>query len=440
MAIVETVSPVNAFFESGAEDVMGFLNEIQLDYREAISFASGRPAEEHFGLDEIFLNYETFLEYAAGRTNSSRQTVLQELGQYNRTKGIINELLTRFLYTDEQIKADPSAVLVTVGAQEAMVITLHTLINHSTDVLLAEDPSYVGISAFAAIAGIETGGVATGSNGIDLDCLEAQIREYAAMGKKVKAVYVIPDFHNPTGSCMPLENRRRLLLLADQFDFYIIEDNAYGAYRYDGERLPAIKALDRNRRVILIYSFSKIVYPSLRLAALVADQEITVAGSKKPLSDLMAKVKGYLTVNTPAITQALLGGMLLRHHCSFKESNKARVATLKERRDAVVCALEEHLGKKEWAQGISWTHPQGGFFITLKVPFEVNRTVLMHCVEKYRVIFCPLSFFYLEAGGQHEIRLAFSNLSINDIKTGIAGLSLFFREKCIPAPSSGQEC
>ena len=431
MDMVALSSPVNTFFEQSSEDVMGFLNEIQLDHGTAISFASGRPAEELFGLEDTFLNYEAFLEYTAGRINGTREAALCELGQYNRTKGIINELLCRFLQTDEQITADPSAILTTVGAQEAMAITLHTLMNRDSDVLLVEDPSYVGISAFAAIAGIETAGVSTGRNGIGLDCLETTIRKYEAVGKRVKAVYVIPDFQNPTGSRMPMENRYKLLELADRYNFYIIEDNAYGTYSYDGERLPVLKALDHNNRVILIYSFSKIVYPSLRIAVLMADQEILVSGRKKQLSDLMAKVKGYLTVNTPSITQALLGGMLLRNNFSFKGPNQVKVKTLKERRDAVVFALEEHLGgHNAWADGISWTYPEGGFFITVKVPFRVDRKALMQCVEKYNVIFCPLSFFYLKEGGEYEIRLAFSNLGVEEIRTGIARLSSFLRERC----------
>jgi len=422
---------INPRLNSMGEDVMGFLNEIQLQYPDAISFASGRPDANYFDISQFSDYFNTYVKAQAQQEETSSTVVLNSLGQYNRTKGIINEELMKYFQKDEQINVQPQDILVTVGTQEALVIGITTLCDKEKEVIMVEDPAYIGVTHFSLINGYEVAPVEMDVNGIALEAMEEKILSYQAVGKKVKMVYVIPDYQNPTGNVMSLENRHRLLALAETHDFFIFEDNAYRDFSYNNDRLPTLKSLDQNKRVIYLRSFSKTLYPSLRLAAMIADQVIMQDGKEIRLSDLMAKTKGYITVNTPAITQAAFGGMLYEHAYSLQAANKAKVVAMKQKRDQIIASLNVNLDKTKhaWAKAISWNIPQGGFFISIKTPFTLDKSDVLLCAEKFQVIFTPMSFFYFEGGGDQELRLAFSNVSATEIKHGIERLAKFFQHK-----------
>lgn len=426
------MTTINPLLQSISEDVMGFLNEIQMKYPEAISLASGRPDENYFNIGEISEHVDAFVDYISRSSEIDKKAVLKSLGQYNRTKGIVNELVCEFLRKDEKIEARPEDVLITVGTQEALVIAVITLCHREKDVIIVESPSYVGITHFSMITGyrIETAGV--DGDGICLEEVERKILANAAMGRRTKIVYVIPDFQNPTGAYMCQEKRRRLLEMAVKYDFYILEDNAYSDYSYHNEEFVPIKALDTNNRVIYMRSFAKTLYPSLRLAVMVTGQQIEGPWGKSNLSDLMARTKGYLTVNTPAISQAILGGILLKNNCSLRHANYSKIKNMKEKRDLLLFYLQEHLrrGSASWTEKISWNSPRGGFFMTISVPFVVDKEEVVRCAEQFKVIFTPMSFFYIGEGGHHEIRIAFSNLSVSDLKTAVERLVRYFESKC----------
>ncbi|MFD2785406.1 aminotransferase-like domain-containing protein [Hymenobacter rubripertinctus] len=422
---------LNPLLDTLAEDVMGFLNEIQLNYPQALSLASGRPDENYFNIEEFPDYFGIYVDWLATASGQNPEKVRKSLGQYNRAKGIINDLVVRYLAKDEQIKVAPEDTLITVGTQEAMVITITTLCNRDNDVILIEDPAYVGISHLAIIAGYQVAPVPVGEQGISLPKLEEKILACQAQGKTVKLVYVIPDYQNPTGNAMPIENRRRLLQLADTYGFLILEDNAYGEFAYQANSPLTLKALDVNKRVIYLRSLSKTLYPSLRLGVLVADQQIEHGGKLTALSDLLAKTKGYITVNTPSITQAVFGGILVKNNFSLKKINAPKIAAIKAKRDQLLASLNENLTGENnaWARDISWSTPQGGFFLTVSVPFTVAKEEVIICAENHGMIFTPMSFFYLSKGGGQQIRLAFSNVSKEEIKDAVHRLASYFKTK-----------
>jgi len=425
---------VNPLLNAVKEDVMGFLNEIQLQYPNAISLASGRPDENHFDIQGILAYFDIYVDAISAGRNMDR--VLKGLGQYNRTKGIINDLVSHYLEKDESVIANPGNILITVGTQEALAIAVMTLCDKEQDVILVEDPSYIGLTHFSIIGGYSIDAVPMRCDGVCLEGIEEKIIKYSKAGKKVKLVYVIPDFQNPTGSYMYREKRKQFFEMASKYDFYILEDNAYGDFIYEGEGLPPIKAFDndksgKEKRVIYVRSFSKSIFPSLRLAAMVADQEIEHSGGSVSLSDLMAKTKGYLTVNTSSINQAILGGILIKNDFSLKGINREKVADLKRKRDLLLLFMDKYLDKTEndWSKDISWNVPKGGFFMTISVPFEVNRKEVILCAEEFNFIMTPMSFFYLASGGEHEIRIAFSNLAIENIESAVKRLAAYFKSK-----------
>lgn len=422
---------VNPLLINLGEDVMGFLNEVQSQYPKATSFASGRPDAKYFNIEKFSEYLEFFIETEALKQKQTENEILSYLGQYNRTKGIINKEVSKYLWEDEAIQALPEDILITVGTQEGIAAGIITICNKESDVILVEDPAYIGITHFSKINGYHVDGVPVTSNGISLEKLEEKAQYYSSIGKRVRVVYVIPDFQNPSGVAMSLENRYKLLELAEIHDFLIFEDNAYGDFSYENSSYPTLKSIDKNNRVVYLKSLSKTLYPSLRLSLMVVSQSISVGGNVLRLSDLVSKTKGYITVNTPSIIQAMFGGMLRHHNFSLKQLNKEKISGMKEKRDYLIKYLDEVFGSEMnfWASHIKWNHPKGGFFITVKLPFEVGKEEVIECAEKFKVIFTPMSFFYLNEGGENELRLAFSNLSLESIKIGVDRLADYIKNK-----------
>ncbi len=408
-------------------DVMGFLNEALLRFPEAISLASGRPSAKYFDLRESLEKFDAYVNYRMVETGKSEAFILSDLGQYNRAKGIINAELAKFLAKDEQIHVNPEDIIVTVGAQEAMMLILTTLCHPAHHSIAIENPSYIGMSTYAKIADYEIASIPTTPEGLDLSALEESIAIAKSKGKPIRLLYTIPDYQNPTGNLMPLAARKALLAKAEEHDFYILEDNAYGYFNYEGEKIPSIKSLDEKHRTIYVGSFSKILFPSLRLAVVAAGQSFEFEGKTLALSEQISTTKAYVSLNTPSINQAILGAYLRDNDFSLVQFSEEKVAGCSEKRAAMLAALEKYLGNQ--AQ-VKWRKPAGGFFLTLEVPFKVEEANVIECAEQYKVIFCPMSFFYLDGiGGDHEIRLAFSNLEPAEITTAIERLSKYILSK-----------
>jgi len=423
---------MNPLLQNTHEDVMAFLNEIQLNYPDAISLASGRPDENYFEIRDFPEHFNRYVDYVVQATNLDREKVMRSLGQYNRAKGIANDLLSVYFLKDEKIKVRPEDILITVGTQEALALAVMTICDRERDVIIVEEPSYIGITHFSILSGYQVDAVRMEDDGVSMESIEEKVVGYAKVGKRVRIVYVIPDFQNPTGAYMSLKKRLKLLELAEKNDFFILEDNAYSDFRYHEEEFSPIKSLDTQKRVIYIRSFSKTLYPSLRIAAMIADSSADTPCGKVSLSDLLARTKGYLTVNTPSINQAILGGILLKNDFSLNRANQSKVKSMQDKRDLLLFYMNKFLrGQDGWGDDITWNVPQGGFFMTIHVPFDVDKKEVISCAEKYKVIFTPMAFFYLEEGGNNEIRIAFSNLSAAQLKDAIERLSGYFKSKIL---------
>jgi (S)-3,5-dihydroxyphenylglycine transaminase len=423
-------------------NVMNFLNEVVLRYPRAVSFAPGRPAEQHFDVLGSLEKIERFVAYRSAATGWDRAAVYADLGQYNRTNGIIQDLVARQLALDEGIDVSPESIVVTAGAQEGMVILLLGLFDPATDVLLSSDPTYIGITGLARILGIAVHPIPTGDHGLDPEAVAAAIREVRLLGKVPRAVYDIPDFNNPMGTRMPLAVRRALLEVVHREGVLLFEDNPYGMFGYDGEPLPTLKALDEHGDVIYLGSFSKTLYPGLRIGYLVVDQEVPGAngtnGEPSPLAFELSKVKSLTTVTTPPLLQAVVGGLLLENGGSLKSLMAAKLPSYRENRDRMLASLAEHFGADPaLAPAVRWNRPEGGFFLTLSLPFDFTEERLTVCAREYGVIVCPMSFFSIrgeEGGRRREIRLSFSYVTPAQIEEGIARLARFVRDTAIPAP------
>ncbi len=412
-------------------EVMNFLNEVVLRYPRAVSFAPGRPAERHFDVERSLALAPRFVAHRAAATGWSPRAVWNDLGQYNKTNGIINDLIARELELDEGMRVRPEHIIVTHGCQEGMLILLMGLFDPAQDVLLVSDPTYIGITGLAAILGIEMVPVATGEQGLEPAAVAAAIDEVRARGKRPRAVYDIPDFNNPLGTRMPLATRRALLALLAERQVFLFEDNPYGMFSYDGDPLPTVKALDEHGVVIYMGSFAKTLYPGLRAGYLVVDQEaVTESGERTPLAAELSKIKSLTTVTTAPVVQAVVGGLLLDEGGSLRGMVREKLPFYRANRDRMLASLEERLGG---VPGVRWNRPEGGFFLTVWLPFELDDECLQACARDYGVIVCPMSFFALSAGRERQVRLSFSYVTEAQIEEGIERLARFVRDRLAAA-------
>ena len=402
-------------------DVMNFLSEVVDEFPDAISFAPGRPLESLFRVEEHLGAIGRYVGAVAARTSRDPHQVWQDLGQTTRTNGIITEAIAAHLRIDEGIDVPPEAIMVTVGAQEAMAVLAMGLFDPRTDVLLVSDPSYIGFTGLARLLGVRIVPVPAGDGGLDRDVLERAIAAASRTGR-ARALYDIPDFNNPLGTSMSVADRHRLLDLCERHDLLLLEDNAYGMFAYDGERRPTLKSLDEHGVVIYIGSFSKTLFPGLRLGYLVADQEVSPGGER--LARALSRVKSLLTINTPSVLQAAVAAVLFETGGSLEPVVAPKRDRYRCQRDAMI--RRSTLRSPIWV-GWWWNTPAGGFFLSVTMPFPFGPDEVRRCAAEYGVIVCPMQFFSLTGARQRQLRLAFSYVDPGRIAAGIAALGGFVR-------------
>lgn len=415
------VTDLHGSLTDRALNSMNFLNEIANDYPDAISLAAGRPYEEFYALEDLHSYLDTFSEYLRDELGYDEAGVRRTIFQYGRTKGVIHPLVARNLTADEGITVDPDAIVVTVGCQEAMVLVLRALRAGPADVLLAVSPSYVGITGAARLVDLPVLPVAG-----DLEDLVAVVKRARADGLRPRGCYVMPDFANPSGLSLDLETRQRLLEIAAQEDLLLLEDNPYGLFPAAGvERVPTLKALDTERRVIYLGSFAKTALPGARVGYVVADQTVAAPdGSVGLLADELSKIKSMLTVNTSAVAQAVIGGKLLQNDCSLVAANRRERAIYAANLRAITDGLAERFPAGE----ISWTVPSGGFFVVVTVPFPVDDALLEKSAHDYGVLWTPMSHFYDAETPTHSLRLSCSSVTPAQIDAALNRLSALIHD------------
>jgi (S)-3,5-dihydroxyphenylglycine transaminase len=416
-------------------EAMNFLNEITARYPDAISFAPGRPYDGFFDIAEIFAALRRYTDHLQ-ETGASAAQVRDTLFQYGPTSGRIRELIADSLLRDEGIDVAPEAVVVTVGCQEAILLTVRALLARPEDVLLVSSPCYVGITGAARVLGVELTAVEQGPDGFSCADLRATVLAERARGRRPRAFYVNPDHSNPLGLTMPLAVRQELLDLAAELDLLILEDSPYRLVS-PGRQLPTLKSLDRRRSVVHLGSFSKTLFPGARVGFAVADQEVTgAAGDVGLLAAELTKIKSMVTVNTSPLSQAVVAGMLLAAGGRVTERTAEASAYYGDTLKATLARLDECFPpERRAASGVSWTVPDGGFFLALDVPFTADAAALERSAQQFGVIWTPLSHFHPDGGGTRGIRLSTSYLSESDIADGIARLARFIEAETACAPS-----
>lgn len=407
--------------------VMTFLNEAALEYPEAISFAPGRPLDSLLHVEDHLKKLYRYVAQASETSSKGQIGAWQQLGQYGRTSGMIREVIAKHLELDEGIRVDTDSIVVTVGAQEAMAIVLATLFDGHHDILLASDPTYIGITGLARVLGIRVLPVASSDFGLEAAAVDAAITAASKQGR-VRALYDIPDFNNPLGTSLPVATRLELLEVCRKRDVLIIEDNPYGMFAYDGPRAPTLKSLDRSDSVLYIGSFSKTICPGLRLGYLVATQR--VFGTRAKLSSVLSQVKSLVTVNTSPLVQAIAAGLLSETGGSLEPIVAPKRRQYHAQRNAMFDALARAFDGTNF--GVSWNRPAGGFFMTVRLPFPFGPAELRQCALDHNVVVCPMRFFSLASDRERDVRLSFSCVDPDRIAEGVERFAVFVGRQLEP--------
>jgi (S)-3,5-dihydroxyphenylglycine transaminase len=225
---------------------------------------------------------------------------------------------------------------------------------------------------------------------------------------------------------MPVRTRRELLDLAARHDILILEDSPYRLVSR-GPHLPTLKSLDRRCRVVHLGSFSKTAFPGARVGFAVADQVVTDgSGRTGLLADELAKIKSMVTVNTSPLSQAVIAGILLACQGKMSEHNTETAAYYENSMRSTLGQLDRCFPAARRAElQLCWNEPDGGFFLTLRVPFIADNAALARSAKEFGVIWTPMSYFYPDGGGDRSLRLSTSYLTEEDITEGISRLARF---------------
>ena len=372
---------------------------------DIISFGGGFPAPEVFPIEKF---------------KEACDVVLTEMGeqalQYGPTEGY---LPLRQLIASNAAKygivVSPSNVLITSGSQQALDLFGKIFINRG-DRILVESPTYLGALQAWNAYGATYVTIPSDKDGMLTQQLEELIKT------NLKFIYVLPNFQNPTGVTLSLERRKQLIEIANFNGVPIIEDDPYGQLRYEGEHLPPVVVLDDEIRskdtpiysgnVIYTSTFSKILAPGLRLAWVVAPEDvITKLTQAKQGTDLHTS-----TFNQYIAYQVASSPFMREHIQHIRE-------VYRERRDAMLQALQEYM-----PEGTSWTSPKGGLFLWVMLPEGYDTTAIFPKAILAKVAYVPGESFHPNGGGKNTMRLNFSACKPEVINEGIKRLAKVIKE------------
>ena len=365
---------------------------------EVISFAGGMPAPELFPVEEM---------------KKVSVAVLEEQGkvalQYTTTEGYLplREKIAQRMNKTLNTNVKPDDILITSGSQQGLDFSGKTFLDKG-DVVLCESPSYMGALNAMKAYEPEFIEIATDNDGMKMEELEKVL----ASNNKVKLIYVIPDFQNPSGRTWPLERRLKFMEIINKYEIPV-EDNPYGELRFDGETLPSLKSLDTKGLVIYLGTFSKIFCPGYRLGWTCAAPKILEKFNIcKQGADLQASTIGQMEVNKFMEMYDLDAHVKKIKECYVK------------RRDVMLKTMEE-----EFPEGVEFTHPQGGLFTWVTLPEGIDAgEMAKKCLEK-NVAYVPGASFYPNGGVFNTCRLNYSNMPEDKIVEGIKRMGEVLREE-----------
>lgn len=362
-----------------------------------ISFGPGAPPGEFFPIQTLRDALNTVID-----RDGPRALGYEPPEGYGPLRSAVRDYVSAL-----GIQCSASDVLITGGTQQALDLVIQALLSEG-DVLVTEDPSYIGMIDIARARRVPVRSIPMDDEGIRLDMLENFVIDH-----QPKLVYVMPSFQNPTGTVMPLHRRRQLLNLAYDYHFTILEDAVYHEFRYEGEAVPPLKALDENNVVIHASGFTKMLLPGIRIGYIISD------GVHHPR---LVRVKHAADISTPGLNQRAIHLMLERGVMSMQLERNNR--ELKRRRDCALRAAEKYM-----PEGTSWLVPQGGMHLWIRLPRNgPNAAELYITAIQHGVGYAIGSVYYPNHSDHFTMRLNFGAHTPAEIEEGFRRLGRAWSE------------
>lgn len=365
-----------------------------------LSFAGGVPSPETFPSREVS-------EIAARLVRERGHEVLQ----YGVTRGNrrLIEQVCEYMQA-RGVEATPAQVMLTSGSQQGLDLLCHTLIDPG-DTVLVESPSYIGGLCSIRNAGARMIAIRMDDEGLDLDHLQSTISALRAGGSRIKFIYTIATFQNPSGITLSPERRRGLLELAARHNLLIVEDDPYSELYFTQSPPCSIKSLDEDGRVVYFGSFSKVLAPGLRTAWFVAPEQIAARMElAKESADLCSS-----QLDQAIVSECYSAGLLENRLPELREFYGVRCKAMLE-------TIQEYA-----PEGTRWTRPTGGLFVWIEFEGGLGKrmkasTLLQEAVEREGIAFVPGLPFFIEERPDNTMRLAFSKESPERIRDGVRRL------------------
>lgn len=385
---------VGSFFRSPVRDIFK-----KVDLNSIYSFAGGYPSAETFPMEDIRSTMSLVIDKYGGKAF-----------QYGATQGVteLREAVAK------RCGVPMERVQITSSSQQGIDVCTRVLVDPG-DVILTSSPSYLGALQSFKSYRADVRGV---SHCKELDAFrqayESEIAKVQAEGKQIKFLYMIPDFQNPSGESLTLEERQMLVALAQKYDFLIVEDSPYRELRYEGEHIPSLYSLDPDR-VIYLGSFSKIFAPGFRLGWAIAHPDIL---------DKIYVCKQSLDLCPPVFDQYVAAEFL--ESGKLDENLLKTIALYKGKRDLLLSLLEEYM-----PEGVSWTHPEGGLFLFLTMPEGFDAVAFYDKALSAGVAYVAGEFFHPDRSGKNTMRMNFSFMTPQKITEGVKLLAELLEDEII---------
>lgn len=385
---------VGSFFRSPVREIFK-----KVDLNSIYSFAGGYPSAETFPMEEIRRTMSEVIDKYQGKAF-----------QYGATQGVM-ELREAVAH---RYGVPVERVQITSSSQQGIDVCTRVLVDPG-DVILTSSPSYLGaLQSFCSYRADVRGVPHTDDMESYRQAWEKVIDEALAEGKKVRFLYMIPDFQNPSGESLTLDERRMLVHLAQKYDFLIVEDSPYRELRYEGEHVPTMYSIDPDR-VIHLGSFSKIFAPGFRLGWALAHPDIL---------DKIYVCKQSLDLCPPIFDQYVAAEFLSSGRLDANLSRS--IALYRSKRDLLLGLLEEHM-----PEGVTWTHPEGGLFLFLTMPEGFDAVKFYDIALAAGVAYVAGEFFHPDRSGKNTMRLNFSFMSPEKISAGIELLAKLLSDEIL---------
>jgi len=369
---------------------------------DIISFAGGLPDPGMFPVDWI-------REAAGAVLEKHAASALQ----YGKTEGVdpLRDQLLKYLGR-QGIPVNREQLMVITASQQGLDLVTRLFIDPG-DVILCGAPTYIGALQAFNSQRPRVMGIDLEDDGIDTVRLAARIRELAAQNTRPKFIYLVPDFQNPAGVTLSESKRREIVDLAEEHDLLIIEDTPYRQLRFEGEAPPPLISLN-NRRVLSLFTCSKILLPGFRLG--------WIAGPPQLIEKLVT-LKQSVDLCSPTFNQFILAELFEKGRIE-KQIERIRQA-YREKRDLMLEMLQAHMPREK---GVSWTRPEGGLFLWVSLPERVNTGELFQQAIEKKVAYVVGEAFYPGGEKKNSMRLNFSFPTTEDIREGIQRLGRLIRE------------